>query len=257
MRAEEFEIMHREEDTHWWYVTLHEFVLDHMPQNRPAQRILDAGCGTGRLLQLLRLRGAAEGCDASDLALHYCELRGVHAYKSNLSTDSLEPSCYDVITAIDVLYHRNVINDKAVLSSFYSALKPGGRLILQVPAYDWLWSSHDDAVHTARRYTRKQLVRMARDRGFFVEKATYRVSLLFAPIAMVRLIRSIFRTGRTVSTGASDVRRHLFVVNALLTIVMKVENRLLKYLSFPFGASVFLSLRKADGISGHAMKEPL
>lgn len=246
MRKTEYEIMYREENSHWWYVSLHELILEYVPQNNPGQRILDAGCGTGRLLQLLQSRGAAAGCDASDLALHYCAKRGVSAFKYDLSSCSLEPAGFDVITSIDVLYHRGVLDDEAVLRNMYGALKPGGRLILQVPAYEWLRSSHDDAVHTGRRYTRERVIRMLKACGFIVEKATYRVTLLFIPIALVRLARRTVRLNRANPDGASDVKKHSALINALLLVVMKAENRLLKNISVPFGASVFVVGRKPD-----------
>lgn len=253
MRNDEFEIMHREEDRHWWYVALHDLILRFVPRGAHEARILDTGCGTGRLVQLLQKRGAAEGCDISELALRFCAMRGVAVFKADLAADELGTERYDVITSIDVLYHRNVRDDAAILGKLRAALKPGGRLILQVPAYEWLRSSHDEAVHTARRYTRKQVVRMAHDCGFIVEKATYRVSILFVPIAIVRLIRKTIRACGAEDTRASDVRRHSIVVNTLLTMIMKAENRLLEYVSLAFGTSVFLVARKPYGAGAIAL----
>ena len=244
MRKAEYEIMFREEDSHWWYIGLHDLILSYVPQALPGLRILDAGCGTGRLMQLLQSRGTAAGCDASALAVHFCLKRGMRPLWTDLNMCSFEQGRYDIITLIDVLYHRAVKDDRAVVHKLYAALQPGGRLILQVPAYEWLRSSHDDAVRTARRYTRKQAARMVRSCGFFVEKATYRVSLLFVPIALVKLARKMVRPGGTGEEGASDVRKHSAVVNAILSAVMKAENRLLKYFSLPFGASIFLVARK-------------
>ena len=245
MRSAEYETMYREEDRHWWYVSLHELILAYVPQNKPGQRILDVGCGTGRLLQLLQSRGTVVGCDVSAFAVHFCFKRGMRALWSDLNRCSFEKGRYDIVTQIDVLYHRAIKDDKAVLRKLYEVLKPGGRLIFQVPAYQWLRSSHDDAVHTGRRYTRKQVVRMVRACGFSVEKATYRVSLLFVPIALIRVARKMVSPGRgSGDDGASDVRTHTPIVNAMLSAVMKTENRLLKYFSFPFGTSVFLAARK-------------
>ena len=208
MRRSEYLAMYRVEDDHWWYRTLHELVLGYVPANR-SLRVLDAGCGTGRLLELLRPHGRAEGCDASLLALHFCRKRGVDAARLDLNTDCLEPCGYDLITSIDVLYHRAVRDDVSVLRKLHAALKPEGRLILQVPAYEWLRSNHDEAVHTGRRYTRKEVEAMVKACGFVVEKSTYRVALLFVPIAAVRLLQKLTtHPDRASAPCPSDVKRH-------------------------------------------------
>jgi SAM-dependent methyltransferase len=239
----EYKKMYDLEDTHWWYVALHRLVLDTVRQRGYPLRILDAGCGTGGLCRVLAGSGSVQGCDAALLALYFCAKRGVRAIRSDLNTAVLEPEGYDVITSLDVLYHRNIKNAETVVRKMYSALKPGGTLILQVPAYAWMRSSHDDAVHTGRRYTRKQVEHMMRSSGFSIEKATYRVTLLFIPIALTRLARKLVRAGR-IGAAASDVKRQPPVFNAMLSAIMYAENSLLKYCSLPFGASVFAVARK-------------
>lgn len=251
MNEAEYHTMFEAEDRHWWYVALHELVLQSLPGNNGTLAIFDAGCGTGRLMELLALRGAAEGCDASATALSLCRKRGLTAVvKADLNTIMPRQERYDVITSIDVLYHRDITDDAAVLRKLYSALKPGGRLIFQVPAYEWLRSGHDDAVHTGRRYTRKQVKHMVQACGFVVEKATYRVTLLFVPLALIRLIGSMVRRRRAEPEAASDVRKHSTAVNGILSMIMKSENRLLKHCSLPFGASVFVVARKPEAPCG-------
>jgi hypothetical protein len=90
------------------------------------------------------------------------------------------------------------------------------------------------------------VVKMLADCGFQIEKATYRVSLLFALIAFLRLAQKIFFHGDNAAMPSSDVRKHSKAVNALLGLVMKTENTLLKYISFPFGASIFALARKPN-----------
>jgi SAM-dependent methyltransferase len=207
--------------------------------------MLDAGCGTGRLLQLLTAHGAVEGCDASSVALRYCRRRGItDVVRSDLNNADLGRDRYDVITSIDVLYHQGIKNDRLVVKKMHDALKPGGILVLQVPAYEWLRSEHDIAVHTGRRYTKTQVMRMLKACGFSIETATYRLAFLFVPIVLVRLARNLFSYRRSGAGAASDVKKHAGVVNALLLAVMKVENRLLKRVSLPFGTSVFTVARK-------------
>lgn len=249
MNEVEYIAMYEAEDTHWWYVSLHSLILQQMPRMMRKLRILDAGCGTGRLLQLLSATSAIEGCDVSETALSLCRKRGLTAIThTDLNRVTLEHDRYDVITSIDVLYHREVKDDGAVLREMYSALKPGGLLILQVPAYEWLRSRHDDAVHTGRRYTRPKIEQLVTSCGFTIEKTTYRVTLLFVPIALARLAKNLVRRHSTEREAASDVKRHSVAVNAALLKVMKIENRLLRRFSLPFGASVFTIARKPGGL---------
>lgn len=245
MKTSEYRNIYEVESSHWWYVALHDLVIACLPDGT-GLRILDAGCGTGGLLKRMDRYGNAVGCDASSHALDYCSQRGVRAFKSDLNAGISGMADFDVITLIDVIYHRNVEDDSAVLKKIYSVLRPGGRLILQVPAYAWLRSSHDEVVHTARRYTREEVCGMLNSCGFRLEKATYRVSLLLIPVVITRLIRKITRCSKVGPGPASDVKRHSAIINNLLYAVMKVENTLLKYVSLPFGTSVFAVARKPD-----------
>lgn len=249
MNRNEYVRMYEAEDSHWWYAGLHELILriirrESVRLGRPLQ-ILDAGCGTGRLCQLMAAEGhSVEGCDASTIAFDYCSERGVKAFTCDLNSDSLEIAHYDVITLIDVIYHRNINNDIAVLRNIYSSLKPDGILILQVPAYTWLWSPHDEAVHTARRYTRKTIRRMILSCGFSIEKDTYRVTLLFIPIVLMRLMKKIAGRSGKVSGSASDVKKHSPFLNAVLYMLIRAENSLLAWSSLSFGTSVFAVAQK-------------
>ena len=253
MKSSEYLTMYEAETTHWWYAALHELVLRSLPDGKEGMRILDAGCGTGRLLQLLSARGSARGCDASGDALAFCRERGLRdVAQADLDSAELGRERYDVITSIDVLYHCWVRDDAAVLKKLADALRPGGTLILQVPAYEWLRSDHDRAVLTARRYTRSGIAQMLVRCGLQVERATYRVSLLLLPIAAARLLQRIPGRRETPAGAVSDVRRHSRAVNALLLQVMRVENFLLRWFSLPAGASVFAVALKPTSLPGRS-----
>jgi 2-polyprenyl-3-methyl-5-hydroxy-6-metoxy-1,4-benzoquinol methylase len=243
MNEPEYALMYEAEDTHWWYVSLHDLVLRFVPAGKTLQ-IFDAGCGTGRLLQLLSARGNAQGCDASETAVRSCRKRGLAtAVQADLNTTVLDRDRYDVITLIDVLYHANIGDERAVLKKIHAALRPGGRLIIQVPAYEWLRSDHDRAVHTRRRYQQADIVGMLHDIDFVVEKATYRVSFLLLPIVMVRMGQRLFRRKRT-KTPASDVDPSPKVLNGFLRTIMRMENLLLRRLDLPCGSSIFAVARR-------------
>ena len=247
MNESEYITMYEAEDTHWWYVSLHDLILRYIPYSRRPLKIFDAGCGTGRLLQLLSVFGTVQGCDASETALRCCHERGLTAVvQADLNTMTLEPDCYDVVTSIDVLYHANIGDERAVLKKLHVALKPGGLLVFQVPAYEWLRSDHDRAVHTRKRYLRTEVVAMLRDSGFSIDKATYRVGLLMPLIVTARLSQRLFQRRDGRARPVSDVKRTPMLANALLRAVMSIENLLLKWIALPVGTSVFAVARKQN-----------
>jgi SAM-dependent methyltransferase len=257
MNIAEYRRMFEAEDSHWWYVGLHELVLSSVSAEaerfgRPLQ-ILDAGCGTGRLMQLMSAYGQVEGYDASAEAVHYCHMRGLAASQADLNDLRLEADRYEIITSIDVLYHTGIKDDVAVLKMLYAALKPGGVLILNLVAHEFLRSSHDIAVHTRERYTRQSLVKRVESAGFSADYASYRVCSLFPLIAGYRLLRRVLGEG-TADPGTvdSDVVATHPLINALLLGLIRFENRLMKRCALPFGSSVYLRARKPLQSVGHA-----
>jgi len=248
METSEYKIMFEAEERHWWYVSLHSLILHFIAEERKSKdhlKILDAGCGTGRLCQLMAPFGAVHGCDVSDDAVSFCKKRYLPSiFKADLNTVLLGENRYDVITSIDVLYHRGIENEERVLKKFFDALLPGGMLILQVPAYEFLRSSHDAAVHTRKRYTTLSLVKLLRSSGFAVQKITYRVTVLFFPIAVYRILQKTLTRSRARGKARSDVSIPVQVVNKLLLLLSLLENLLLRRAAFPFGTSVFAVARK-------------
>lgn len=238
--------MYALEESHWWYEALHDLLLKSIAPERSKKTVLeifDAGCGTGRACELMKGLGNISGCDSSELAVNFCTARGLTGiFRADLNTLEAGEDRFDVITSIDVLYHRGILDDSEVIRGFYRSLRPGGILVLQVPAYDWLKSSHDLAVHTARRYTSKKLASLLEAAGFHVEKITYRVSALFIPIAVYRLIRKMLT--RISGAVGSDVVMPPAIINSLLRRIHLLENRLVLRHSLPFGLSVFAVARK-------------
>jgi 2-polyprenyl-3-methyl-5-hydroxy-6-metoxy-1,4-benzoquinol methylase len=248
MNEREYALMYRAEETHWWYVGLHELIL-HFVAAEAKQRgrltIFDAGCGTGRLCQLMQAHGAVAGCDLSASALDLARQRGLSDIScQDLNRLELPPATYDVITSIDVLYHRWVTDDVAVLRRLHGALKPGGILILNLVAWPFLYSDHDVAVHTRERYTRPVLRQRLVASGFAIERLTYRVSLLFPPIALYRLLSRRPDPDAPAATVASDVEPPPAGLNRLLLQLMRLENALLAHWSLPVGTSLFAVARR-------------
>ncbi|MBI5640745.1 MAG: class I SAM-dependent methyltransferase [Nitrospirae bacterium] len=249
MNEREYKKMSEVEESHWWYIGLHRLILRYIrreyEKSGPPLEILDAGCGTGRLCQLMSDFGKVQGLDISETAIALCRKRVINrVYQADLNNVDLGKERFDIITSIDVLYHKAVRDDALIIGKMYDALRPGGFLILNLPAYDFLKGGHDIAVHTERRYTKSALNRMLTSSGFIVEKASYRIAFLFLPVALYRLARKPFLHVRNQNNQLSDVSKPPAIVNKLLLRLNVYENSLMEKYSLPFGTSVFVLARK-------------
>ena len=168
------------EERHWWYRgrrAVLEAVLDGIGPVREAgaaspPRILDAGCGSGRNMVLLARRGAVTGIELASQSLEVARARGLGPVLPG-SLDDARPfadASFDLAVALDVLEH--VTDDEAALGELARVLAPGGRLLVTVPQYGWLWGEHDVLAHHHRRYTRALLLARAAAAGFAAERVT-------------------------------------------------------------------------------------
>jgi SAM-dependent methyltransferase len=164
-------------------------------------------------------------------------------FEADLNVFTPAPESFDVVASMDVLYHTGVTDDVAVLRRLRHGLRPGGLLLLNLVALEFLRSSHDLAVHTRERYTRGELLRRVRDAGLDVEWASYRVSLLFPLVAGARLASRLLPPAGP-GQARSDVALPPAAVNALLLGVTRLENRLLARCPLPLGSSVFVRARR-------------
>lgn len=245
------------EESHWWYRGLHDLVTRVVAAERDRKgklSILDAGCGTGRLCRLLESFGTVTGCDSSDLALQLCRENGIETtFKADLNCTDLGRECYDVITCMDVLYHRNIEREDTVLTSFYRALRPGGTVLLNLVAFESLRSSHDIAVYTRRRYRRHEVVQLLQEAGFTIRFCSYRLCLLFPLLAAYRSVLAFFQSSKNPDQVQSDLSPPPRLINRLLKHAVCQENRILGTLPLPFGLSVFAVAEKPDN-QGQAKK---
>jgi SAM-dependent methyltransferase len=177
------------EDSHWWFRG-RRAVIRAMLGRTPlaaSPRILDAGCGTGRNLAEYARLGQASGIDPSPEAVAFCRARGLDdVRRSGVEQLPFEDAAFDLVTATDVLEH--IPDDRAAARELRRVAKPGGSLLITVPAYEWLWSQHDDSHHHQRRYTLRQLRSTLIGAGWRPVVQTYFNSILLAPIALVRTI---------------------------------------------------------------------
>jgi SAM-dependent methyltransferase len=236
MEKDQYEILYRLEETHWWYLGMRRMVdallTRYLDRGRPLH-ILDAGCGTGGMLNHLRRFGSVVGLDFSDEALGFCRRRGLpHLARGSVERLPFADESFDLLTSFDVLYHMGVEDDRLALGEFRRVLKPGGLLLLRLPAYDWLRGAHDVAVHTRHRYSREELARKLRDADFQIQKLTYANTLLFPIAALKRMVEGTERSRRP------DLEPLPAPINRALLGILSIEPALLRKVSFPWGLSL-------------------
>lgn len=224
------------EDRHWWFRSRRRVVhaLLQRAELPPAPRILDAGCGTGRNLVELESYGLAEGVDFSAEAVEFCRLRGLQrVQQASLEELPFEASRFDLIVSTDVIEH--VDDDGRALGELRRVAAPGGRLLVTVPAYSWLWSRHDESLHHRRRYTAARLSRRMEEAGWAPRVTTYFFTALLPGVAAVRA----FRRGEGNGGGRSDLGLTSPRVGRLLELPSRGEARLIaKGMSLPAGVSL-------------------
>ena len=176
------------DEHHWWYRGRRRIIraeLDRLPLPEGA-RILDAGCGSGRTLEELKDYGDTYGIELEPMAAELARGRGCGEVRvGSLEEIPWEAGTFDLITCLDVLEH--IPDDRLTLRELRRVSKPGGWLLVTVPAYQALWSLHDEANHHYRRYGRGTLRAAATEAGWLVRRMTSFNSLLFPPAALVRL----------------------------------------------------------------------
>ncbi|HEY5317276.1 MAG TPA: class I SAM-dependent methyltransferase [Solirubrobacteraceae bacterium] len=176
------------DEYHWWYRGRRLIIraeLDRLPLPADA-RVLDAGCGSGRTLQDLRAYGEVSGIELSEMAAEHARGRELGEVRvGRVETLPWENGSFDLVTCLDVLEHTP--DDVVALREIRRVIKPGGWLLLTVPAYPALWSTHDVVNHHYRRYTRRMLRRAATEAAWRVDRVTSFNSLLLPAAAAVRV----------------------------------------------------------------------
>ena len=228
------------EDQHWWFVSRQRIIFDLLNRQlklSPRAKVLDVGCGTGAVLAGLSARYEAYGTDTSELAIEYCRQRGLdNVYCCPVEGFPLEHLRFDLVTLLDVIEH--VDDDVQMLRNASDRLASGGRVLVTVPAYQFLWGPHDVASHHRRRYTRSRLKTALDNSGLIVEKISYMNSILF-PVAVVERLLT-----RRAEEGGSTLKIPSKPLNSVLSSVFAFERHLIRMTSLPFGLSLVAIARK-------------
>jgi SAM-dependent methyltransferase len=245
MRSREIDEIRRLEDHYWWHVGRRRLVVELVRRYSEAseQCILDAGCGTGATMAALQGSGRVFGCDLSTVALRHCEERSLRRLAaSRLERLGFTGSAFDVLVSCDVLEH--VEDDRAALKEMYRVLQPGGLLILTVPGYPRLWSSHDDILRHVRRYRPAELRSKLEDTGLTIARLSHAVLIAMPAILLVsaleHLLHRPLRPGRT---GLIQVGEPL---NRLLIWALDAERQLILRTGIPLGSSLVAVARKPE-----------
>ena len=239
MEREVFDRMAEQDQIHWWYVARRKILAAliareaDLPENA---RILEIGCGTGHNFEMLKSFGRLDALEVDDAARALARTRLGHEVGDAPlpGLPGVPDGRYDLIALLDVLEH--VDNRAESLRSIAGKLAPNGKILITVPAYQWMWSAHDLAHHHKLRYSKKGLRRDAEAAGLRVRKLGFFNSLLFPVAATVRLLGKL--AGRT----SSDDKVPPGPLNALFEKIFGLERHVIGRMPFPAGVSLFALL---------------
>lgn len=233
-----------EEEEYWWFISRRDMILRlirKMNLNKNA-KILEIGCSGGPLIKLLNKEGFLNitGIDVSESGINLCKKRGIDNVKVMDGTKTFfDDNEFDLVIASDVLEHIKEDND--ALSDWYRILKPNGKLIVFVPAFNFLWTVHDEINHHYRRYSRNELKKKVIENNFKLKKSSYWNFFIFLPVSLLRLFQNLQKRKNKKEDQLYEVNS---IVNKILIGLLKIENIFLSFFNFPFGVSVFVVCEK-------------
>jgi SAM-dependent methyltransferase len=240
MVESELEAILSHDERHWWYRgrrSVLRAVIGGLDV-APGARVLDAGCGSGRMLDDLARIGTETGVDVSEVAVAAARSRG-HAdvHRARIEHMPFRSGSFSLVTCLDVIEHTP--DDRRALAELRRVTRPGGHLLVTVPAYQSLWSAHDEINQHYRRYRRSSLLRAAAAAGWQTERVSYFNSMLLAPAAVVRLAER----RRPQTPGHSDLDRTPPELDSALVLPLRLEAALLRHrVRIPFGLSLLAVL---------------
>jgi SAM-dependent methyltransferase len=246
MRAEDFELLYRLEETYWWFAAMRR-ITDTIAAPDLARlnlKILDAGCGTGfNLGHYAAGSHDVYGLDIASDALEHVRRRGFRKVAQASITDiPFRSDTFDMVFSFEVVTQTPYDAHDAALREMQRVLRRGGHFFIRVPAFMWLWSSHDDELQVRYRYTRDELVKRLERCGFAVEWSSYANGFLFPVILARRLLK---RVGIGGGTDVKPLPRGLGWVDGVFRRILEREALWFKSgRRLPFGLSVICYARK-------------
>ena len=260
MDKQYFTEYYNQEREHWWFRARLE-ILDAIigkscrAFSSPVGRepiILNAGIATGATSVMLEKHGSVTSLEYdSDCCEFVRDKLGISVVNASLTELPFADNFFDLICAFDVIEH--IEDHELALQEIFRCLKPQGKVILTVPAFQFLWSEHDVINHHFRRYRLNEFVTLQQRAGFNMEYQTYFNGLLFAPIAAARLLTRLINgpakpaNHTSQSSAKSDFERYKsggLVNKALFRMFRSEKNWLLRGGKFPVGVSILTVAHK-------------
>ena len=244
MEQQVYDRMAADEDTHWWFLARRHIIQvalsQHLELADPA-RLLEAGCGSGGNLSMLASFGAVSAFEPNPRARELARQRGQYDIREGSLPERIPfpEGSFDIVTALDVIEHLE--DARTSLQALWNQLRPGGWLLLTVPAYQFLWSSHDIVHHHKQRYNKHMLLHLVRAVGFLPVHFTYFNTFLFPLGLVTRLAQKCPRL-----KGANDSLLPPRFINNLLKTIFGLERFLVGRIPFPFGLSLLMIARKPN-----------
>ncbi len=237
------EYAHYQSD-HWWFLGRKKIILSllsrFLGEGTNSRSILDIGCGTGVMLDSLQHYGKAMGIDMSDRALFFSnKITSAPLIQAEFTSLPFKGQSFDLVCAFDVLEHLD--HDSDCVREAYRLCRPGGSVLVTVPAFQFLWGIQDVVSHHKRRYSQKEIINLLKRNGFYPVFSSYFNTFLFPVIAFVRLFSRLKKTQNRHSD--LDIQTPQ-LLNRMLTRLFGFERFLLKYFRFPFGVSLICLAQK-------------
>jgi SAM-dependent methyltransferase len=248
MQPYEYQTMRSVEDTYWWFTGLRSRVVESLKRfigTGKAIRVLDAGCGTGGMMQTLRqhLPGIdITGIDLSTQAVRATRERDVGpVINASLDAVPFGGEIFDVIISLDVVLEMEAVHDQKALAEFCRVLKKKALLIINLTAFECLRGQHDDAVTVKHRYVKKTLKPILLNAGFTIVEMKYWNALFFPLLVVWRPLSRLFADS---AQPVSDLAPLPEWLNNMMTWISLGEMRAARYISPPFGSSIFVVAEK-------------
>jgi SAM-dependent methyltransferase len=240
MQEQVYHANFKQENEYFWFIARNKIVyekfLDYC-QLPEGSNVIDIGCGTGGFASKLATRYTVTGTDTEPLALEYSQKRGLSDLHLGTLDDFSSDKQFQAAFMLDVIEH--IEDDNKVVSQVYDLLPSDGWFVASVPAYQWMWSKHDEIHQHFRRYDMKRFTGLLKNAGFSIEYSSYFNTLLFPAAIAKRAVDAIVKP--------KDDSPHDEVspgLNNIFTKIFSSESNILKKASLPFGLSIMVIARK-------------
>lgn len=243
MEFREFELMLRDEKSHWWYKARRRVVTGYLNRycsNNSQASILDIASACGANFVDYEKYGKIYGIDISEESIKFCKYKGINMIvRGDAHKLPFANRTFDIVVALDALEHFE--DDLKVLGEIQRVIKNKGIFIITVPAMDLLWSQHDTAFHHLRRYSLRELSNKLNSSGFVIEYITCRLFFVFLPVLIFRKLRNLLYSSHMKINSKSDFHTVLpWVFSILLDYILRLEEYMIgREWEFPIGVSIF------------------